>query len=328
MGELELKAERDNAEVRVKDPKQYQAIVDAEWDIIYKKLAACVSVGAQIVLSRLPIGDLATQYFADRNIFCAGRVPDDDMKRVTLATGAKVQHTTSDLTPAVLGHCDHFEERQVGAERYNFFTGCPESKTATLILRGGAEQFIEETARSLHDAMMIVKRAIGDNKVVAGGGAVEMALSKRLREEAMRCAGTEQILIGGYAKALEVIPRQIAENAAFDSTDILIRLRQAHHNATGLSTMGVDVLSEGIVDTFEKYVWEPSLVRRNALHAATEAACLVLTIDETVKAPSKVDPDDHRPAGRGGRPGAMSAAGMQGMMRGPGVRKMKGMGGK
>lgn len=207
--ELELKAERDNAEVRVKDPKQYQAIVDAEWDIIYKKLQACIDTGAQIVLSRLPIGDLGTQFFADRNVFCAGRVPDDDMKRVTLATGAKVQHTTNDLTPAVLGSCEKFIERQVGAERYNFFTGCPDAQTATLILRGGAEQFIEETARSLHDAMMIVKRAIGDNQVVAGGGAVEMAISKRLREEAMKCAGTEQILIGGYAKALEVIPRQV-----------------------------------------------------------------------------------------------------------------------
>eukprot|EP01013_Petalomonas_cantuscygni_P029238 TRINITY_DN541_c1_g2_i1.p1 TRINITY_DN541_c1_g2~~TRINITY_DN541_c1_g2_i1.p1 ORF type:complete len:636 (+),score=185.06 TRINITY_DN541_c1_g2_i1:62-1909(+) len=327
--ELELKAEKDNAEVRLKDPTQYQKIVDAEWEIIYEKLAACVATGANVVLSKLPIGDLATQYFADRDIFCAGRVPADDMKRTCIATGATLQSTCSGLTPQVMGSCEKFEETQVGAERYNFLLRCPNARSATIILRGGAEQFIEETARSLHDAMMIVKRALGDNTIVAGGGAVEMSIAKFLRQEAMRVPGTEQILMAGYGKALEIIPQQLAENAAFDSADILTRLRQAHHVATGRCTMGVDVAKEGLTDTLEAYVWEPALVRRNALHAATEAACLILSIDETVKNPGRVDPQDNRPARAPGGGMGMSQAGMGGMMKGAkGLKMYKGKGGK
>jgi len=227
----------------------------------------------------------------------------------------------------VLGTAERFEERQVGSERYNFLLRCANQRSATIILRGGAEQFIEETARSLHDAMMIVKRAISDSAVVAGGGAVEMALSKTLRKRAILMAGTEGVLIAQYAMALEIIPRQVAENAAFDSSEILIRLRAAH--AAEDCTMGVDVSTEGITDTFRSYVWEPVQVRRNALHAATEAACLILSIDETVKNPGRVDPSDHRPARAGGAGMGMSQSGMAGMMKGvKGLRSYKGKGGK
>ena len=156
--ELELKAERDNAEVRISDVAAYQKIVDAEWDIIYDKLAKIVASGANIVLSKLAIGDLATQYFADRGLFCAGRVDFMDMQRMARATGAQVQTSCNDLSPAVLGTCKHFEERQVGGERYNFFSGCEAASTCTLVLRGGAEQFIAEAERSLHDAIMNTRR--------------------------------------------------------------------------------------------------------------------------------------------------------------------------
>merc|ERR1719160_296804 len=122
--ELELKAEKDNAEVRITDPDQYQSIVDAEWNIIYEKLDNCVKCGANVVLSRLPIGDLATQYFADRDIFCAGRVETDDLERTRRATGAEVQTTVQGITPAVLGTCGEFEEKQIGGDRYNLFRQC------------------------------------------------------------------------------------------------------------------------------------------------------------------------------------------------------------
>jgi T-complex protein 1 subunit eta len=173
--ELELKAEKDNAEVRINEVSEYQAIVDAEWQIIYAKLEAIIKTGAKVVLSKLPIGDLATQYFADRNIFCAGRVPADDLKRVIQAVGGAVQSTCSDIQPQHLGTCAKFEEKQIGGERFNMFEGCPKARTCTLILRGGAEQFIAEVERSLHDAIMIVKRAIKNSAVVAGGGAIEVS---------------------------------------------------------------------------------------------------------------------------------------------------------
>ena len=135
-----------------------------------------------MILSRLPIGDLATQYFADRHLFCAGRVPESDLKRVSAATGAVIQTSLGDLkNPDILGTCGLFEEKQVGSERFNFFTQCDNCKSATIILRGGAQQFIEETHRSLWDALMIVKRCIQHSEVVAGGGAIEMELSRFLR---------------------------------------------------------------------------------------------------------------------------------------------------
>jgi T-complex protein 1 subunit eta len=117
---------------------------------------------------------LATQYFADRDIFCAGRVTSDDLDRVVAAVGGSIQTTCSDIHPEHLGTCQTFNELQIGGERYNLFEGAPCAKTCTLILRGGAEQFIAEVERSLHDAIMIVKRAIKNNDIVAGGGACEV----------------------------------------------------------------------------------------------------------------------------------------------------------
>lgn len=145
--------------------------------------------GAKCVLSRLPIGDLATQFFADRDIFCAGRVPQEDLDRVCKSTGAVIQTTTNGIATGVLGTCGKFEEIQLGNERYNMFTECANTKTVTLIIRGGAAQYIEEAARSLNDAIMIVTRAIRTHAVVAGGGAIEMELSRYLREHVRTIRG-------------------------------------------------------------------------------------------------------------------------------------------
>lgn len=279
--ELELKAEKDNAEVRVEHVEDYQAIVDAEWQIILDKLNQIEETGANIVLSKLPIGDLATQYFADRNIFCAGRVSGEDMDRVIKAVGGSIQSTTTDIKPEHLGTCALFEEVQIGSERYNLFQGCPEAKTCTLLLRGGAEQVIAEVERSLHDAIMIVKRAVQNKLVVAGGGAIEMEISKYLRDYSKTIAGKQQLIINAFAKALEVIPRQLCENAGFDATEVLNKLRMAH--SKGEKWFGVDFETENIGDNFSKFVWEPALVKINALGSATEAANLILSVDETIK---------------------------------------------
>ncbi|XP_059612883.1 T-complex protein 1 subunit eta [Phlebotomus argentipes] len=302
--ELELKAERTNAEIRVDNVQEYQKIVDAEWQILYDKLAKIHASGANVVLSKLPIGDVATQYFADRDMFCAGRVPDEDLRRTMKACGGAVLSTVQDLTGANLGTCDHFEERQIGGERFNLFQGCPNARTCTLILRGGAEQFLEETERSLHDAIMIVRRTIKNDAVVAGGGAIEMELSKMLRDYSRTIAGKEQLLIGAIAKALEVIPRQLCDNAGFDATNILNKLRQKH--AQGHCWYGVDIMKEHIADNFEACVWEPSIVKVNALTAACEAATMILSVDETIKSPksqAEAPQAGGMPMGRGmGRP--------------------------
>merc|ERR1711991_486439 len=282
--ELELKAEKDNAEIRIDDVSEYQRIVDAEYRIIGEKMDNIVATGANVILSKLPIGDLATQFFADKGIFCAGRVPRADLARVARATGATIQTSIHGLSEDVLGMCGRFEERQVGDERYNYFTGCPQTKTATIILRGGAKQFIDEAERSLHDAIMVVRRALKTPSVVAGGGAIEMELSRYLREYARSIRGKAQILINAFAKALEIIPRQLASNAGFDATDILNKLRQRHAMPDG-KWFGVDIMTGDICDTFESFVWEPVVMTQNAVASAAAACNSILLIDETVKAP-------------------------------------------
>jgi len=307
--ELELKSEKENAEVRITDPEQYQSIVDAEWQVIYDKLESCVSSGANIVLSKLPIGDLATQYFLDRGLFCAGRVEDADLKRVSKATGGTIQTTTNDLYDRVLGKCGKFEERQVGDERFNVFEECPEALTSTMVLRGGSEQFIAESERSIHDALMVVKRCLKSRAVVAGGGAVEMEVSKVLREHALTIDGKGQLITTAFAKALEVVPAQLCENAGFDATDILAALRRKHAQDADGKWYGVDIAEGGICDTFKSGVWEPSDNKCNSIGAAAEAACVILSIDETV-----VNPKSQDPGAMQGNPGMQQKRPLSNMM--------------
>eukprot|EP00584_Thalassiosira_punctigera_P009825 CAMPEP_0172531590 /NCGR_PEP_ID=MMETSP1067-20121228/4929_1 /TAXON_ID=265564 ORGANISM="Thalassiosira punctigera, Strain Tpunct2005C2" /NCGR_SAMPLE_ID=MMETSP1067 /ASSEMBLY_ACC=CAM_ASM_000444 /LENGTH=595 /DNA_ID=CAMNT_0013315987 /DNA_START=109 /DNA_END=1896 /DNA_ORIENTATION=+ len=287
--ELELKNEKENAEVRIEDPSEYQSIVDAEWQVIYDKLDSCVDCGANIVLSKLPIGDLATQYFADRGLFCAGRVEDGDLKRVAKATGATVQTSTNGIFEGVLGTCGEFEEKQVGDARFNLFTGCPCATTSTMVLRGGSEQFIAESERSIHDALMVVKRSLKSKSVVAGGGAVELEVSRHLRQHALTIEGKGQLIVSAFAKALEIVPRQLCDNAGFDSNDVLSSLRKRHASDDG-KWYGVDIETGGVTDTFESGIWEPSDNKSNSLASAAEAAGVILSIDETVINPRSQDP--------------------------------------
>ncbi|KAL4178913.1 hypothetical protein AMTRI_Chr13g84570 [Amborella trichopoda] len=239
-----------------KNQPQYQSIVDYEWTIIYDKLDKCVKSGAKI-------------------------------QRVAAATGGTVQTSVNNIIDEVLGCYELFEEKQVGNERFNIFSGCPTSgQTATIVLRGGADQFIVEAERSLHYAIMIVRTALRTSTVVAGGGAIDMEISRYLRQHARTIARKSQLFINSYAKALEIIPRQLCDKVGFDAIDVLNKLRQKHPLPSGEGACyGVDINTGGITYTFANFVWEPTVVKISAINAATEAACLVLSVDETVKNP-------------------------------------------
>jgi len=160
-------------------------------------------------------------------------------------------------------------------------------QTATIVLRGGAEQFIEETHRSLWDALMIVKRCIQHSDVVGGAGAIEMEISKHLRAESRKIKDKSQLMIASYAKAMEVVPRQLAHNAGLDSTDVLNRLRYEHATKENVWA-GVNIEDDGeddhaVLDSVKHFIWEPALNKKTAIAAATEAAATILSIDETIK---------------------------------------------
>nr|BAH22755.1 eta subunit of chaperonin containing t-complex polypeptide 1 [Theileria sergenti] len=377
--ELELKSEKENAEVVVNNPQDYQSIIDAEYRIIFEKLENAVKLGANVVLSKLPIGDIATQYFAEKGIFCNGRVEEADLIRTSKATGASIQTTLNNLSTEVLGRCDTFEEVQVGGERYNVFTGS--TGTCTIILRGGAQQFIEESERSLNDALMIVKRATKSNSVLPGAGSTEMLLSTYLYDYSLHSiapnvlssklngvtsgvasgvtngvtsesvngvntgdsatatttannssnsnitmndtdtvsnttvtknattealdkksgiAGKKHLIVNGFARALESIPRNLAANSGYNPNDILTQLRSEYNKLSLYNTLsrgdtevsgaltagswfGVDCRNGKVCNPYKECIWEPSLVKKNSIYSATEAACLILSIDETVK---------------------------------------------
>ena len=287
--ELELKAERDNAEIRLEKVSDYQAVVDAEWQLINDRLEAIAATGAKVVLSKLPIGDLATQFFADRDIFCAGRVPAEDMNRILKATAAPLHSTVSGLSGSGdCGEAASFEERQVGGERWNFLLTNPtpnhsNARTCTLILRGGSDQFIAEIERALHDAIMVVRRALVAEKFVAGGGAVEMELSRFLRDEAKTRPGRDQLLLAAVARALEALPRQLCDNAGCDATDLLTQLRKAHA-VNNQIWAGLDLETGSVIDTLAAGIWEPAIVKGNMMAAACEAACTILSVDLSIKA--------------------------------------------
>ncbi|XP_008231336.1 PREDICTED: T-complex protein 1 subunit eta [Prunus mume] len=267
---------------------------------------AVIAIGDEDRLNMIGI----KKYFADRDIFCAGRVTEEDLQRVAAATGGTVQTSINNVIDEVLGTCECFEEKQVGNERFNIFSGCPSGRTATIVLRGGADQFIEEAERSLHDAIMIVRRALKNSTVVAGGGAIDMEISRYLWQKARKITGKSQLFINSYAKALEVIPRQLCDNAGFDATDVLNKLRQKHALPSGEGALyGVDINTGGIADSFANFVWEPAVVKINAINAATEAACLVLSVDETVKNPKSESAQ-----------GEAAASAMGGRGRGGGLR--------
>jgi len=315
--ELEIKAEKENAEVRISSPDQYAEIVQAEWDVIYEKLDFCINSGANIVLSELPIGDLATQYFQDAGLFCAGRLQAADMSRIAMATGAVLQTTCRGITDDVLGKCGVFEEVSLGDERLNLLRNCPNRLVSTMVLRGGSEQFIAESERSLHDALMVVRRLLlSKRRIVAGAGAVESHLSRKLSQLALLEKGKGQLLIEAYAKALEVIPRQLCHNAGLDATILLAELRKAHSDPStnAKSWMGVDLDNNCISNAYEAGIWEPLENKLNSLSAATEAACLILSIDETVISPKSQDPSLQQ---TGQLPGMGGGGGLAGLGSNP-----------
>jgi len=283
--ELELKAERVNAEVRINTAEEYQNVVDAEWKILFDKCAKIAESGANVVLSSLPIGDVATQFFADRGIYCGGRVAEEDMTRGMKSLGGSIQ-TSLDNLKNNFGTCESFEEIQVGDQRYNIFKGSKKAKSCTIILRGGNDFYIEETRRSLHDALKVVQRAFEHPHVVPGGGSIELTLSSRLREWANKeFKGKQLIFAEEIARSFEIIPLTLAKNCGYDQLDTLSKLRALHNQ--GKHNYGVSITdSEGIADNLENGILEPTDLTRNKLYATFESILMLLLVDKTVQAPT------------------------------------------
>lgn len=269
--ELEWKSERENAEVRIGNVDEYQRVVDAEWKIITDKLDDIINSGANVVLSTKSIGDYATQYFAQKGVFSAGRVRD--LENIVKAFRGRITNSTKLI---LLGQCDLFEERQLGNSRYNYF----ESKNArshTLILRGPGSEVLEEVERAVHDAICVIRTAMKHGNIVCGGGAVEMELSKHCRDLAFSAGSKEMFVYKAISKSFEKIPSQLASNFGLDPILTLQNLRKSH-----VDGMHFGVTLKGVCDMRHLGIFEPLEVKKNMIKAAFGAAEALVSVDSTI----------------------------------------------
>jgi thermosome len=280
---LEIEKTEMDAEIRISSPEQMKAFLDEEERMLKGMVEKIKASGANVVFCQKGIDDVAQHYLAKAGILAARRVKKSDMEKLARATGGRVVTNIEDLSPNDLGEAELVEERKVGDEKMIFVEGCKNPKAVAILIRGGLEKFVNEAERALTDALSVVSDAVECGKVIVGGGATEMELAKRLREYAPSVGGKEQLAIEAFANALEVIPRTLAENAGLDPLDIIMQLR-ALHEKPGNEAMGVDVYAGKPGDMWKLEVLEPLNVKSTAIKSATEAATMILRIDDIIAA--------------------------------------------
>jgi thermosome len=299
---FEVKKTEVDAKIQITDPTQLQAFLAEEERMLKDMVKQVKEVGATVLFCQKGIDDLAQHYLAKEGIYAVRRVKKSDMEKLGKATGGSIVTKLDDLRKKDLGTATLVEEKKVADDEMTFVTGCRNPKAVSILIRGGTEHVIDEVERSLEDALGVVRVAIEDGKMVAGGGATATEIALRLRKYASSVGGREQIAIEAFANAMEIIPRTLAENAGLDPIDKLIELRKAH--AGGKKTAGINVYTDKIVDMKKDNVVEPLRVGRQAISSATDAAVMILRIDDVIASKGGGGPP-MPPGGPGGMPPGM-----------------------
>ncbi|GAA0672189.1 thermosome subunit beta [Natronoarchaeum mannanilyticum] len=300
-----------DTEVNVTDPSQLQQFLDREEDQLKEKVQQIVDTGADVVFCQKGIDDLAQHYLAKEGILAVRRAKKSDIEFLKEVLNANV---VSDLSSAGADDLGHGDVTRDDADELFYVTG-DDSHGATLLLRGSTDHVVDELERGVNDALDVVAQTVSDGRVVAGGGAIEVEVARRLRDFADGVSGREQLAVEAYADSLELVPRVLAGNAGLDSIDTLVDLRAAHED--GQQRAGLNVFSSEVEDTLDAGVVEPAHAKEQALSSATEAANLVLKIDDIISAGElSTDKGDDEQGGPGGAPGGMGGmgGGMGGMM--------------
>ncbi len=309
---IEVRETETDAEINISDPSQMKNFVEQEEAQLKEMVNAIEESGANVVFCQKGIDDIAQHYLAKRGIFAIRRVSSSDVDKLAKATGANIVTSVDDIDSSDLGEAGAVGQRRIGGDAMTFVQDCPEAKSVSILIRGGTEHVVDEIERAMEDALGSVSSALRNGQIVGGGGATEVELARELRNHADSVGGREQLAINAFADALEVIPRTLSENAGFDPIDTLVELRNQHED--GDHWAGIDVTSGKSEALFEQGVVEPRQTKTQAVQSASEAAEMVLRIDDVIAA-SGFDSDGGDaggpPAG-GGMPGGMG--GMGGMM--------------
>lgn len=295
---LEVKETETDAEIRITSPEQIQGFIDQEQRMLKDMVEKVEKSGATVLLCQKGIDDLAQHYLAKRKILACRRVKKSDMEALAKATGGRIVTNLDDLSSEDLGYAGTVEEKKIGGEAMTFVKDAMDPKAVTILVRGSTEHFVDEVDRSVEDAVGAVASAVEDGKIVFGGGAPESEIANRLRKFAQTFSGREQLAIKAFADAMEIVPRSLAENAGLDPIDILVGLRAEHEN--GKVNAGVGVFTGGVIDAEKEGIVEPLKVKTQAIKSASEAAEMILRIDDVVSA-SKMG-GGRMPGGAGGMP--------------------------
>ncbi|HLC09955.1 MAG TPA: thermosome subunit beta [Nitrosopumilaceae archaeon] len=290
---LEIEKTEMSAEIRITDPTQMQMFLEEENRMLKAMVDKISEVGANVLICQKGIDDIAQHYLAKVGILAVRRVKESDMTKLAKATGGTISTNLDDLTSKDLGSAEHVEQRKVETDKWVFIEGCRNPRAVTLLLRGGSQRVVDEVDRSLHDALMVVKDVIEKPAVVAGGGAPEEYLASGLKDWADRFEGREQLAIKKFAEALEIIPLTIAENAGMDPIDTMVTLRAKQ--SQGKKWTGIDARNTRIADMYLLDIIEPVAVKEQIIKSATEAACMILRIDDVIASSGAKGGGGHAP---------------------------------
>ena len=311
---LEIEKTEMSAEIRISDPQQMQMFLEEENNMLRAMVEKIKNSGANVLLCQKGLDDIAQHYLAKEGILAVRRVKESDMTKLTKATGATLVNNIDDLTSKDLGSADLVEERKVETDKWVFIEGCKNPKAVTILIRGGSQRVVDEADRSLHDALMVLKDVLEKPFIVAGGGAPEAYIATHIRNWSSGLAGKEQLAVIKFAEALETIPISLATNAGMDPIDTMAELRAKQNK--GIKWTGINVKSANVLDMYKQNILEPVIIKEQIIKSATEAACMILRIDDVIASSKSKGgpPGGGMPGGMGGMPGGMGGmGGMPGM---------------
>ena len=277
---LEVEKTEMSAEIRISDPTQMQLFLEEENRMLKSMVDKIHSIGANVLICQKGIDDISQHYLSKHGILSVRRVKESDMTKLAKATGGRITTNLDDISTNDLGSAEIVHQKKVESDKWVFIEGCKNPRSVTILIRGGSQRVVDEADRSIHDALMVVKDVVEKPSIVAGGGSPEAYLATELNEWAGSAEGREQLAIKQYAEAFESIPLTIAENAGMDPIDTLITLRASQSN--GKQTVGINAKEGKIGNMFSLDIVEPLAVKEQIIKSATEAACMILRIDDVI----------------------------------------------
>jgi archaeal chaperonin len=285
---LEIEKTEMSAEIRISDPRQMQMFLEEENRMLKSMVDKIAAAGANVVVCQKGIDDTAQHFLAKAGIMAVRRVKEGDMYKLAKSTGARVVNNIDELAASDLGFAELAEERKVETDKWVFIEGCKNPKAVSILIRGGSQRVVDEAERSVHDAIMAVKDVVEYPYIIAGGGAPEALAAARIRDWAGSLSGRMQIAVYKFADALETLPLTLAENAGMDLIDAQVHLRakvaEEEGRGENKARYGIDVLGAKVVDISRLGIIEPLVVKEQVINAATEAASMILRIDDVISA--------------------------------------------